>query len=77
MKVVVTIEGGVVTHILTDTPGIQVAVVDYDTEGTEKTDPNLKTIVWTNGGKTEAFARVEDADLDMDTVDDIWKVAEL
>jgi hypothetical protein len=32
-RVVITMEGGLIQHVMADTEGIQVMVLDYDTEG--------------------------------------------
>ena len=33
MKIVVVVDGGCVTDIMSDTPGVDVVLVDYDTDG--------------------------------------------
>lgn len=73
MKVVIVVEGGCVTQVLADGHHVEVAIVDYDTEGADNSNPFLKTIKWHDGETTEAFVRLEDADFDPDTTDIIWE----
>ena len=34
-RVVITMEGGLIQHIMADTEDVKVMVIDYDTEGVE------------------------------------------
>lgn len=54
LRILVTMEGGVVTAVLANQPGIKVLLVDYDTAGAE--DNELSLIPQDRGNVAEAIA---------------------
>lgn len=73
-RIVVALEGGLVTAIVTDCPelkGIDVFVVDYDTEGCDPDE--LVSIVQGDGSSVDARAYadgIETARIDVDALED-------
>ena len=56
-KVVITIEGGLVQHIMADQEDVKVMVLDYDTEGGD-----LERIKQFEGDKVYLYHGVDDVD---------------
>jgi len=56
-KVVITMEGGLIQHIMADQEGIEVMVLDFDTEGGD--DERLKEF---EGNPVYVFQGVDDVD---------------
>jgi len=56
-KVVITMEGGMIQHIMADQEGIEVMVLDFDTEGGD--DERLKEF---EGNPVYVFQGVDDVD---------------
>jgi len=56
-KVVITMEGGLIQHVMADIKDVQVMVLDYDTEG--GSDERIKDF---EGDKVYVFQGVDDVD---------------
>ncbi|MFZ5451651.1 MAG: hypothetical protein ACOZF2_07245 [Thermodesulfobacteriota bacterium] len=56
-KVVITMEGGLIQHIMADQEGIEVMVLDFDTEGGD--DDRIKEF---EGNPVYVFKGVDDVD---------------
>ncbi len=66
-RIVVYVEGGIVQEIVSDTPGIEVVKLDYDTEGAD--DDELTE----DQAGVPVFALREDARLDANYVAEVFK----
>jgi len=56
-RVVITMEGGLIQHIMADQEGIEVMVLDFDTEGGD--DERIKEF---EGNQVYVFQGVDDVD---------------
>jgi hypothetical protein len=56
-KVVITMEGGLIQHVMADTEGVEVFVLDFDTEGGD-----AERIREFEGERVYAFQGVDDVD---------------
>jgi hypothetical protein len=56
-KVVITMEGGLIQHIMADQEGVEVMVLDFDTEGGD--DERIKEF---EGNPVYVFQGVDDVD---------------
>ncbi|MDD5643016.1 MAG: hypothetical protein PHX53_15305 [Syntrophales bacterium] len=63
-RVVITMEGGLIQHVMADTEDVQVFVLDFDTEGGD--DERIKEF---EGNPVYVFQGVDD--VDPDRVDEI------
>lgn len=70
-RVVICLQGGIVNDILGDAP-VEVAIVDYDTDGADPDDDKIVAIDQGDGFETDAFARIEDAYLNLTRVNEIF-----
>jgi hypothetical protein len=62
MRIVVVLEGGLVQHVLSDIEGVDVAIVDYDTDGADPDDDKIVAIPQSGSDRVvDAFARIESA----------------
>lgn len=71
-KVVVVIEGGIVTDILSTEP-VEVAVIDYDIESAEAED--LKKIPMLDGVTVDATGSVREADVSPARAEELFAAA--
>ena len=56
-KVVITMEGGLIQHVMADTEDVQVMILDFDTEGGD--DERIKEF---EGNPVYVFQGVDDVD---------------
>lgn len=74
-RIVVVIEGGLVTGVLANGDGIEVAVIDYDTEGAGE-DDEIVQIPQTGNQTAPAFASVRSVDTVPDRVAQLFAAIE-
>lgn len=76
LRVLVKLEGGLVQWVGTscDTHHIQVAVIDYDTEGASADE--IIEIPQDGGSVADAVARIDQADLDPEFVNNAFQAIE-
>lgn len=43
-RIVIAVEGGVITSVISDTEGVEVMILDYDIEGTDEEDLTEDTL---------------------------------
>jgi hypothetical protein len=67
MRIVITIEGGLITSVMSDADGIEVLLVDYDTDDA----PKNELFTCPDGDKARMYA--ETPELLPDRVDEFFK----
>ncbi len=78
MRIVVVLEGGLVQHVLSDVDGVDVAIVDYDTDGADPDDDKIVEMPQAGSDRVVgAFARIESAEPSPERVTEMFDAIRL